>query len=449
MSYYTEAIIDQAYDWLCRRRKDYHFNNDVWHLRFHWKSERQKLIQELKDGTFRFDCVEKIYTPNRTTFLWPSRDALVLKAVAIYLEKELRPILSDQIFHLAGTKENKKGSKAAVREVFDALPEYNFVFRTDVKSYYASIDHDLLLQQIKKYVKDPFLCRLINDFLRHTVCDGGYYHSVQKGISLGCPLSPLLGALFLKPLDDAMEKTGLFYIRFMDDWVVLSPTRWKLRRAIATVNQTLCDLKLRKHPDKTSIGRTDAGFDFLGYHFQTVAANGTADVATRRIVLNIQETQVVCGHAEVVPIAQAHHTAGPAQEALQGNKAACGVRTDMPAAADRIVKLQPARKTVNNFFEKLSRLYEQGADVDRIGDYVGRWWKWLLSGLNNKLTSVLGRTGRTDVTTEQVEKGGLSPNSILHNMFFCPRKTYYSHDMRVVSSYIMFYFNRLMRPDPI
>ncbi len=55
----------------------------------------------------------------------------------------------------------------------------------------------------------------------------------------GCPLSPLMGALYLKPVDDAMAESGLFYARFMDDWVVLAPTRWKLRAAIRRVNEAL------------------------------------------------------------------------------------------------------------------------------------------------------------------------------------------------------------------
>ncbi|NEO95090.1 MAG: hypothetical protein F6K56_34805, partial [Moorea sp. SIO3G5] len=37
------------------------------------------------------------------------------------------------------------------------------------------------------------------------------------GISLGCPLSPLMGALYLKPLDDRMAELGCFYVRYMDD----------------------------------------------------------------------------------------------------------------------------------------------------------------------------------------------------------------------------------------
>ncbi len=62
-----------------------------------------------------------------------------------------------------------------------------------------------------------------------------------------------------------MEKTGLFYARFMDDWVVIAPTRWKLRSAVRIVNAALNVLKVEQHPDKTFIGRVERGFDFLGY----------------------------------------------------------------------------------------------------------------------------------------------------------------------------------------
>ena len=52
-----------------------------------------------------------------------------------------------------------------------------------------------------------------------------------------------MGALYLKPMDDAMDdamaKLDLFYARFMDDWVILAPTRWKLRSAVKRVNEIL------------------------------------------------------------------------------------------------------------------------------------------------------------------------------------------------------------------
>ena len=45
------------------------------------------------------------------------------------------------------------------------------------------------------------------------------------------------------------------YSRFMDDWIVIAPTRWKLRSAVRIVNETLNMLNDEQHPDKTFIGR--------------------------------------------------------------------------------------------------------------------------------------------------------------------------------------------------
>ena len=104
-------------------------------------------------------------------------------------------------------------------------------------------------------------------YTRRTVNDDGIYEDIHRGITLGCPLPPLMGALYLKQLDERMGATGLFYARYMDDWVVLAPTRWRLRKAIKLVNETLAELEVEKHPDKTYIGRISRGFDFLGYTF--------------------------------------------------------------------------------------------------------------------------------------------------------------------------------------
>src|SRR5262249_37326124 len=97
-------------------------------------------------------------------------------------------------------------------------------------------------------------------------------------------LSPLVAALYLKPLDQRLEATGLFYARFLDDWVVLAPSRWKLRRAARVMQQTLAELKVASHPDKTFLGRTARGFDFLGYRFGPDGRTGVAEATRGRLV---------------------------------------------------------------------------------------------------------------------------------------------------------------------
>jgi len=200
---------------------------------------------------------------DETVEVWSALDALVLKAAALVLAAHWGPVLSPRCYHLEG----RGGAKAAVRFVDAHRADNTFVFRTDVKSYYASIDHEILLPMLGRHVPDRRVRDLLRQYVRRTIYDGGLYEDVERGISLGCPLSPLIGALYLKLLDERMDATGLAYARFMDDWVILAPTRWKLRAAFRVVNQTLAELKLQQHPDKTFIGRVSRGFDFLGYQF--------------------------------------------------------------------------------------------------------------------------------------------------------------------------------------
>ncbi len=133
----------------------------------------------------------------------------------------------------------------------------------------------LLFESLHEYITDRHVLSLLWQYLKRTVCYGENYRDVSKGISLGCPLSPLMAALFLKPLDDAMQDVGLFYVRFMDDWVLIAPSRWKLRKVVKKVNKILNRLLLEKHPDKTFIGRAERGFSFLGYYLTPWAISVT------------------------------------------------------------------------------------------------------------------------------------------------------------------------------
>ena len=64
-----------------------------------------------------------------------------------------------------------------------------------------------------------------------------------------------------------MARSGLFYVRFMDHILMLSPTRRKIRKVVKVIDGMLGSPGLEKHPDKTFIGRVEPGCDFLGYHF--------------------------------------------------------------------------------------------------------------------------------------------------------------------------------------
>ncbi len=258
----SDAVLDAAYGWLCHRRRDYPDNADVWSFRRHWPDEKRRLQADLLGGRFRFGLLARITLKDGEDIdLWSARDALVLKALTIVLSDIVA--VSPRCTHIKG----HGGAKAAVRQVWAHLDANGFVLRTDVKSYYASIGHVALMDRLARFIPDRRVLNLLGQYLKRTSERGGQFFEHERGISLGCPLSPLMGAFFLAELDERMERSGMFYVRFMDDILVLAPTRWTLRRAVKAVNEVLGGLCLEKHPDKTFIGRIGRGFDFLGYHF--------------------------------------------------------------------------------------------------------------------------------------------------------------------------------------
>ena len=266
----SDAVIDQAYEWLCKQRRRYAHNNDVWDVRLRWDELKPQLQADLLAGEYRFSPVQRYQSRGESLEVGSAMDALVLKAMQIVLSDRLD--LPKSCTHLKG----HGGAKAAVRHVVENLKDRPFVFRSDVKQYYASIDHEILMDQLRDKIQDKIVLNLIWQYLGHTAYQDGIYRQIKRGICLGCALSPIMGAVYLESLDRRMEKSGLFYVRFMDDWVVLAKTRWHLRRAIHVIRQALDALKVDIHPDKTFVGRVSRGFTFLGYK---IASEGIVDIA--------------------------------------------------------------------------------------------------------------------------------------------------------------------------
>jgi hypothetical protein len=260
---FTEEIIENAFKHVCKKRLKYSHNNDIWDLRLNWNKEKQELYEQLNNATYKFEPVRKITTESGTLEIWSSRDAIVLKALEIILGERFRPEISATCCHIKGNG----GLKKAVRSVYNNINDFKYVMKTDVKKYYASLDHYVMFEIIGRYVTETQLLRPLYQYLKRIEYTDGYYREVEKGICRGCPISPLLGALYLKELDEAMERFDVFYIRYMDDWVIMAKNRWMLRRVVKRVNGILSGLKLKKADDKTFIGKIERGFDFLGYHF--------------------------------------------------------------------------------------------------------------------------------------------------------------------------------------
>ena len=271
----TDANLTRAYDWLCHARRDTHYNNDVWHLRCHWSKIKPIIQANLRARAYYFSPGKHYQINGLSLGVWNAQDALVQKALSLVLTKHLAPLLSKDCYHLAG----RGGPKACVMQIKNAIADYNFVCRSDVNSYYATIDHSVLMRRLQVYINDDIVLALLARMLARVDDVNAELYHVSVGISKGNPLSPLLGAVYLDTMDRELahycQPRTLRYFRFMDDWLILCYTKYQLRDIVKIMNTNLDLVKQTKHPFKTYIGRlTDHGIDFLGYRIGAKDAEG-------------------------------------------------------------------------------------------------------------------------------------------------------------------------------
>ncbi|HFW6977524.1 reverse transcriptase domain-containing protein [Escherichia coli] len=205
---------------------------------------------------------------------WSAADALVMKWVALKIKNSL-PV-QDSCVHVAG----HHGGRDSLRKITSALSEgARFVWRTDIRGYYRHIRKPMLWAHVCRFVNDPILQSLIQQYIWYTVEDGGEFYTPPDGICRGSSLSPLLGASYLWYVDTAFARQeNLFYVRYMDDFLFLSPRRWPVRRCVKQLRDYFDLAGFECHPDKTQLGRVDKGFDWLGVWFN---ADGPAGIAPR------------------------------------------------------------------------------------------------------------------------------------------------------------------------
>jgi retron-type reverse transcriptase len=152
----SEDLIDESFRWLCKQRKHFPVNSDVWDCRFHWHTIKSKLIDDLTSNRFNFQPLQKVTKSNGGVIhLWTSIDSVVLKLLSLVLQRYLPS--SKLCTHIKG----HGGSKQTVTSIQSEITNNSFVFRTDVKSYYESINHEILLDKLSVYIKDKIVLNLL------------------------------------------------------------------------------------------------------------------------------------------------------------------------------------------------------------------------------------------------------------------------------------------------
>jgi len=242
-------------------------------LKFGCKLEENLLAlrRELIHKTYRHGGYREFIVTDskkRTIKAAPFRDRVVHHALCNVIE----PILDKNFIYDSYACRRGKGTHAAVRRLESFLRSLRgmvrerestpalraYCLKCDISKYFDNMDHKLLLGMLRRKIPDADILWLLREIIE----------SHPPGIPIGNLTSQLFANVYLNKLDYFVKRElhEKYYLRYMDDFLVLGVDKKRLRENKKRIETFLRDkLKLALHPKKAEIFPVDRGVDFLGY----------------------------------------------------------------------------------------------------------------------------------------------------------------------------------------
>jgi len=232
----------------------------------HWPSVRQHLL----DGTYqpspaRRKSIPKPDGTERHLGIPNVQDRVIQQAILQVLTPIFDPGFSDSSF---GFRPKRSAQGAALQVQRHIRAGYRECVDMDLSKFFDRVQHDVLLVRVARKVHDQRLLRLIGRYLRAGVMVEAQLQPSHEGTMQGGPLSPLLANILLDDFDKELERRGLRFVRYADDFLVFTKTKEAAARVFVSVERYLTrKLKLVVNRQKSRICST-AGVEFLGFVFE-------------------------------------------------------------------------------------------------------------------------------------------------------------------------------------
>ena len=137
----------------------------------------------------------------------------------------------------------------------------------DLSKFFDRVNHDFLMTQLGKKIRDKALLKLVAQYLRAGAVEDGLWRATYEGVPQGGPLSPLLSNVVLDLLDKELEKRGHKFARWADDFVILVHSKRAGERVFASITRFIeRRLKLKVNDQKSQVVPTSR-CKFLGFSF--------------------------------------------------------------------------------------------------------------------------------------------------------------------------------------
>jgi len=191
-------------------------------------------------------------------------DRLLQQAVLQVINARFEFEFSDSSF---GFRPNRNAQQAVLKAQNYINEGFQYIVDIDLKTFFDEVDHCYLLQLLYRKIKCRETLRLIRKWLRAPIQINGKLVKRRKGVPQGSPLSPLLSNIMLHELDRELERQGLRFVRYADDFSIYLKTKTSARKMGNNIYRFLKrKLKLPINREKSGI-RRPVQFTVLGFGF--------------------------------------------------------------------------------------------------------------------------------------------------------------------------------------
>jgi RNA-directed DNA polymerase len=249
-----------------------------------------KLWNRMSSGSYFPGPVRAVEIPKdhgagvRTLGVPNVADRVAQTAAAMLLEEKLEPIFHPDSYGYRPGRSAHDALAVARRRCW----EHNWVIDLDIRAFFDSVPHDLLLKAVAHHTDERWVLLYIERWLKAPMLMADdTLVAREKGTPQGSPISPLLANLFMHYAFDRWmdrEHADCPFERYADDGVIHCNSEAQARNVLRSVAERLGALGLELHPDKTKIvyckdasrrGTSEhVSFDFLGYTFRGRQARG-------------------------------------------------------------------------------------------------------------------------------------------------------------------------------
>ena len=198
-------------------------------------------------------------------------DRLIQQALLQVLQPLLDPGFSE---HSYGFRPGRRAHDAVLAAQAYVQSGRRIVVDVDLEKFFDRVNHDILIERLRKRVPDQGVLRLIRAYLNSGILDGGLVMQRHEGTPQGGPLSPLLANVLLDEVDKELERRGHCFVRYADDCNVYVHSRRAGERVMALLRRLYARLRLRINEAKSRVSSVFAGRKFLGYSFWVAPKGG-------------------------------------------------------------------------------------------------------------------------------------------------------------------------------